>query len=64
MVSSNTTHKLYTFVVYFPLHVLVVHVDHHQVEYRYRRKSVTRRGFFCINFPSLPVFHLMVDNMP
>jgi len=45
----NTTHTHththtqthYMFVLYFPLHVSVKHVDHHQAEYRYRSESVT-----------------------
>jgi len=34
---SHTTHKVYTFIIYFPLHVSVLHSDHHQAEYRVGR---------------------------
>jgi hypothetical protein len=55
---TNTTHKLYTFGFYCPLQVSAMYIDHHQVEYRYRRKSLC-----CSSFPSVPVLHLMVVNI-
>jgi len=41
---------LYTFIIYFPLHVSVLHIDYHQVEYRVRRKSaeVWSSGFVSV----------------
>jgi len=44
-VHTNTTHKLCTFVFYFPLDVSATYIDHHRVEYRYRRKSVREEVF-------------------
>jgi hypothetical protein len=49
---KHTTHKFYTFVSYFLLHVLVIRIDFHQSEYWYRRKSVDtfppeRTEFVC-----------------
>lgn len=41
-VHNNTTHKLYTLVFYFPLHVSTIRIDHHQVEYKNSIKSSTR----------------------
>lgn len=38
-VHSNTTDKFYMFIIYFPLRVSLLHIDHHQVECRLRRKS-------------------------
>jgi hypothetical protein len=38
-VHTNTTHELYMSVAYFLLQVSVMHIDHHQIEYRYRRKT-------------------------
>ena len=42
---TNIIHTLYTFVFYFPLHVSAIHIGHHHVEYRYRRRSVTEKVF-------------------
>jgi hypothetical protein len=51
-VHTNTIYQLYTFVVYFPLHVSAVHIVHHQVEtYRFRKKGATEEAmskFVCL----------------
>jgi hypothetical protein len=38
-VHKNTAHKFYALDFYFPVHVSVTFINHHQVEQRYRRKS-------------------------
>jgi len=45
-VHTNATYELDTFGFYFPLHVSAIHIDHHKVEYRYRKKSATEKSFF------------------
>jgi hypothetical protein len=48
-VHTNTAQELDTFSFYFPLHVSAIHIDHHKVEYRYRKKdSSVTLSFLCL----------------
>jgi hypothetical protein len=62
-VHTNTRHKLYMFVSYFPRHVSAIRIDHHHMEDGYRKKSATEEASSVALFPLFcePKFKFLLE---